>query len=150
MSNFFFRPTTFKIWIICSQKIHTLYYREVEIVYGLYGDKWFKNQKWLVGKKIWHQKLGVMKGFFILKFFSFSISATFWKNDCSATWKPNRFKKNLKCCQLRNVQRYQKHVPLVWSFIFRVSYMFEPTVGKTGQISCAAKLVNRKKILLWH
>ena len=37
--EFFFWPTTFDFWIICPQKIHILYYREVEIVYGLHGDK---------------------------------------------------------------------------------------------------------------
>ena len=37
--------------------------------------------------------------------------------------------KKMACGQLRNVQRYQKHVPLVRWFIFRVSYMFKPTVG---------------------
>ena len=62
------------------------------------------------------------------KFFSFLISATFWKNDCSSTWKPNSFKKYLAWGQLRNVQRHQKHVLLVRRFIFRVSYMLEPTV----------------------
>ena len=126
--EFFFRPTTFEFWIICLHVIHTLFLLLYSKGYGFSGDKWFKNQKWLVRKKIWHQKLGVMKGFFILKFFSFSVLATFWKNDCSATWKLNSFKKNLACGQLINVQRYQKHVLLLRWFISRVSYMFEPTV----------------------
>ena len=97
--------------------------------YGvIFEDKKIQTQKWCIWEKFRHQKLGVTKGFYLVKFFSFLISATFWKNDCSATWKPNSFKKNLACGQLRNVQRYQKHVLLVWSFIFRVSYMLEPTV----------------------
>ena len=49
------------------------------------GDKKIQTQKWCIREKFRHQKLGVTKGFYILKFFLFLISATFWKNDCSAT-----------------------------------------------------------------
>ena len=48
-------------------------------------DKKFQTQKWWIREKFRHQKLGVTKGFFIVKFFLFLISTTFWKNDCSAT-----------------------------------------------------------------
>ena len=48
-------------------------------------DKKIQTQKWCIQEKFRHQKLGVTKGFFKVKFFSFLISATFWKNDCSAT-----------------------------------------------------------------
>ena len=91
--KFFFRPTTFEFWIICLHVIHALFLLLYSKGYGFFGDKQFKNQKWFVGKKIRHQKLGIMKSFFTLNFFSFLITATFWKNDCSATWKPNSFKK---------------------------------------------------------
>ena len=87
--------------------------------------------------------------FFILIFFSFLILATFWKNDCSATWKPNSFKKNLTFGQLKNVQRYQKHVPLVWSFIFRVSYMFKPTVkGLRRRLYCNCSYLHTLLVVL--
>ena len=53
-------------------------------------------------------------------------------------------KKNLACGQLKNVQRYQKHVLLVRWFIFRVSYMFEATVGRANffwsSCTCAFEL----------
>ena len=48
-------------------------------------DKKFQTQKWWIREKFRHQKLGVTKGFFIVKIFLFLISTTFWKNDCSAT-----------------------------------------------------------------
>ena len=48
-------------------------------------DKKIQTQKWCIREKFRHQKLGVTKGFFIVKFFSFLISATFWKNDGGAT-----------------------------------------------------------------
>ena len=48
-------------------------------------DKKIQTQKWCIREKFRHQKLGVTKGFYIVKFFLFLISATFWKNDCSAT-----------------------------------------------------------------
>ena len=54
--------------------------------YGvIFEDKKIQTQKWCIREKFRHQKLGVTKVFFIVKFFSFLISATFWKNDCSAT-----------------------------------------------------------------
>ena len=40
-------------------------------------DKKIQTQNWCIGKKFRDQKLGVTKGFFIVKFFSFLISATF-------------------------------------------------------------------------
>ena len=49
------------------------------------GDKKIQTQKWYIWEKFWHQKLGVTKGFFKIKFLLFLISATFGKNDCSAT-----------------------------------------------------------------
>ena len=56
-------------------------------------DKKIQTQNLCIGKKFRHQKLGVTKGFFIVKFFSFLISATFWKNDCSATQDQTALKK---------------------------------------------------------
>ena len=53
---------------------------------------------------------------------------TFRKNDRSATWKPNRLKKNFACGQLRNGHGYQKYHWLVRSFFLRVSDWFKPTV----------------------
>ena len=53
---------------------------------------------------------------------------TLSKNDCSATWKPNTNQKNFTRDQLRNVQRYQKYVVILWWFIFIVSDIFKPTV----------------------
>ena len=41
------------------------------------------------------------------------------KNDCSATWKPNTYQKNHTCGKVRNIQRYQKYVPILRSFIFK-------------------------------
>ena len=46
----------------------------------IFEDKKIQTQKWCIREKFRHQKLGVIKGFFIVKFFSFLISATFWKN----------------------------------------------------------------------
>ena len=53
------------------------------------GDKKIQTQKWCIREKFRHQKLGVTKGFYLVKFFLFLISATFWKNDCSATCLEN-------------------------------------------------------------
>ena len=51
----------------------------------IFEDKKIQTQKWCIREKFRHQKLGVTKGFFIVKFISFLISATFWKNDGGAT-----------------------------------------------------------------
>ena len=56
-------------------------------------DKKIQTQNWCIREKFLHQKLGVTKGFFIVKFFSLLISATFWKNDCSATQDQTALKK---------------------------------------------------------
>ena len=56
-------------------------------------DKKFQTQKWWILEKFRHQKLGVTKGFYIVNFFLFLISATFWKNDCSATQDQTALKK---------------------------------------------------------
>ena len=53
---------------------------------------------------------------------------TLSKNDCSATWKPNTYQKYDTCGKVRNVQRYQKYVVILRSFIFIVSDIFKPTV----------------------
>ena len=68
---------------------------------------------------------------------------TLSKNDCSATWKPNTYKKYDTCGKvrnvqryqkyfdrgkLRNVQRYQKYVPIFRAFFLTVSDQFKPTV----------------------
>ena len=53
---------------------------------------------------------------------------TLSKNDCSATWKPNTNQKNFTQDQLRNVQRYQKYVPIFRAFFLTVSDQFKPTV----------------------
>ena len=47
---------------------------------------------------------------------------TFSKSDDGATWWPNNYKKSLICGQLRNTQRCQKYVWLVWRFFleFRI------------------------------
>ena len=47
----------------------------------------------------------------------------FSKSDDGATWWPNCCKIFLTCGQLRNTQRYQKYVRLVWAFFleFRTS-----------------------------
>ena len=94
----------------------------------IFGDKKIQTQKWCIRKKFRHQKLGVTKGFFIVKFFLFSISTTFQKNDRSATWKPNRQNFFFDGGKLRNSQRYQKYHRLMWSFNLIVSYLLEPTV----------------------
>ena len=44
---------------------------------------------------------------------------TLRKNDCSATWKPNTYQKNDTCGKVRNIQRYQKYVAILRSFIFK-------------------------------
>ena len=54
---------------------------------------------------------------------------TLSKNDCSATWKPNTNQKNFMQDQLRNVQRYQKYVPIFRAFFLTVSDQFKPTVN---------------------
>ena len=54
---------------------------------------------------------------------------TLSKNDCSATWKPNTYQKYDTCGKVRNVQRYQKYVVILRSFIFIVSDIFKPTVN---------------------
>ena len=53
---------------------------------------------------------------------------TLSKNDCSATWKPNTNQKNFMRDQLRNVQRYQKYVPIFQAFFLTVSVQFKPMV----------------------
>ena len=64
---------------------------------------------------------------------------TLSENDCSATWKPNTFQKYDTCGKVRNVQRYQKYVVLLRSFIFIVSDIFKPTVNE--YFDSAAKFV---------
>ena len=54
---------------------------------------------------------------------------TLSKNNCSATWKPNTNQKNFTQDQLRNVQRYQKYVPIFRAFFLTVSDQFKPTVA---------------------
>ena len=53
---------------------------------------------------------------------------TLRKNDCSATRKPNTYKKNFTQDQLRNVQRYQKICSSSLGIFLTVSYQFTPTV----------------------
>ena len=53
---------------------------------------------------------------------------TLSKNDCSATWKQNTNQKNFPRYHLRNVQRYQKYVPIFRAFFLTVSYQSKPTV----------------------
>ena len=72
--NHFFDKTHFGAFSL----FHTKYMVILE-------DKKIQTQNCCIGKKFRHQKLGVTKGFFKVKFFSFLISAIFWKNDCSAT-----------------------------------------------------------------
>ena len=76
----------------------------------IFEDKKIQTQKWCIREKFRHQKLGVTKGFFIVKFFSFLISATFWKNDCSATWFLYFQGKNFHLGQLNNHPLSQKHI----------------------------------------
>ena len=65
------------------------HFGEISVFHAKYmvilEDKKIQTQKWCIREKFRHQKLGVTKGFFIVKFFSFLISATFWKNDGGAT-----------------------------------------------------------------
>ena len=61
---------------------------------------------------------------------------TLSKNDCSATWKPNTNQKNFTQDQLRNVQRYQKYVPIFRAFFLTVSDQFKPTVGTVNSPPC--------------
>ena len=51
----------------------------------IFEDKKIQTQKWCIREKFRRQKLGVTKGFYLVKIFLFLISATFRKNDCSAT-----------------------------------------------------------------
>ena len=74
------------------------------------GDKKIQTQKWCIREKFRHQKLGVTKGFYFLNFFLFLISATFWKNDCSATWLQYFQGKNFHLGQLSNHPQSQKHI----------------------------------------
>ena len=60
---------------------------------------------------------------------------TLSKNDCSATWKPNTYQKYDTCGKVRNVQRYQKYVVILRSFIFIVSNIFKPTVSTLWLVS---------------
>ena len=68
----------------------------------IFGDKKIQTQKWCIREKFRRQKLGVTKGFYLVKFFLFLISATFWKNDCSATWLQYFQGKNFHLGQLSN------------------------------------------------
>ena len=45
----------------------------------IFEDKKIQTQKWCIREKFRRQKLGVTKGFYLVKFFLFLILATFWK-----------------------------------------------------------------------
>ena len=67
---------------------------------------------------------------------------TLSKNDCSATWKPNTYQKYDTCGKVRNVQRYQKYVVILRSFIFIVSDIFKPTVCLKLHLKCFNKTLH--------
>ena len=94
----------------------------------IFEDKKIQTQKWCIREKFRHQKLGVTKGFYIVNFFYFLISATFWKNDCCATYDQTASKKfrlvvnSVMFTDIKNMFGYCDH------FSFRVSNFFESTV----------------------
>ena len=73
---------------------------------------------------------------------------TLSKNDCSATWKPNTYQKYDTCGKVRNVQRYQKYVVILRSFIFIVSDIFKPTVISNSSNFSLKNIVRFRKAAL--
>ena len=55
--------------------------------------------------------------------------STLSKNDCSATWCPNCYRKKSTCGNLRNGYRYEKHVVIFRPTLLTVAALFKPTVG---------------------
>ena len=76
----------------------------------IFEDKKIQTQKWCIREKFRHQKLGVTKGFYLVKFFLFLILATFWKNDCSATWLAMCYEKFFLPNIISRGSWYQKYV----------------------------------------
>ena len=54
---------------------------------------------------------------------------TLSKNDCSATWCPNCYRKKGTFSNLRNGYRYEKHVVIFRPTLLTVAALFKPTVG---------------------
>ena len=80
---------------------------------SIFGDKKIQTQKWCIVEKFRPQKLGVTKGFFILKVVSdFDFDHFLEKWSQHHLW-PNISKTIQPCGQLSNVHRYQKHIRLV-------------------------------------
>ena len=65
-------------------------------------------------KKISTPEVRGNEKFFILKFFLFFISTTFWKNDCSATWLPNIELNIFDMGHISICSRFQKKVQSLW------------------------------------
>ena len=82
----------------------------------IHEDKKFQTQKWWIREKFRHQKLGVTKGFFIVNFFLFLISTTFWKNDCSATYTANMSNQSATRVQLIVAKKHELQLLIASNF----------------------------------
>ena len=56
---------------------------------------------------------------------------TLSKNDCSATWCPNCYRKKSTCGNLRNRHRYEKHVVIFRPTLLTVADLFKLTVDSS-------------------
>ena len=102
----------------------------------IFEDKKIQTQKWCIREKFQHQKLGVTKGFYLVKFFSFLILATFRKNDCSATQDQTALKKFRLVVNSVMSTDIKNMFGQCGSFFFRVSDFFQSTVySKTLQMA---------------
>ena len=84
-----------------------------QIFVNFLETKKIQTQKWCIAEKFRPQKLGVTKGFLILKVVSDFDFNHFLEKWLQRHLGPNSSEKIQAFCQLSNVYRYQKYVPLV-------------------------------------
>ena len=81
---------------------------------------WAKMDQTTLGANFFHKRNAREK-------FQLKIS-TLSKNNCSATWCPNCYRKKSSCGNLRNDYRYEKHVVIFRPTLLTVADLFKSTV----------------------
>ena len=81
---------------------------------------WAKMDQTTLGANFFHKRNAREK-------FQLKIS-TLSKNNCSATWCPNCYRKKSTHGKLRNGCRYEKHIVFFWPALSTVADLFKPTV----------------------
>ena len=123
--------TRHSLWIQFILKVIFILFQDIDIIFefeflALLNIFWQKIPSHTCRINFLHKRI-------VHKKFQLKIP-TLSKNDCSATWKPNTYQKYDTCGKVRNVQRYQKYVVILRSFIFIVSDIFKPTVHRKRRV----------------